>query len=260
MRFGMRFALVMSGALCVTGTGAQEAPVSMRVFVTGIKIEARKDVDEATKNALKAKKDAAKEARKALEKQLKDQYGKKRDTWPPEKDDELYALEEAEALARAEYEYRKLDPKEIGDSVKDITKSIRGKGTAGRKERVTLAESAEQADLVLEVQARRGEKTLPTQFKPDWCYVLFTLGPGGQMDAERFARVPASYRIRKGFGWGIYRIAGPTAEKPVFQFESNNLMTTGSWGSFGCHGSAANAASAAVDKFIEDNAAVLSGS
>jgi hypothetical protein len=253
----MSFVVVSGLAVSLTAS-AEEAPATaMRVFVTGAQVEERKDVDDATKNELKAKREAAKEARKALEKQLKDQYGKKRESWPPEKDDELYALEEAEALARADYEYRKLDPKAIGDSVKDIRKSMQGKGTAGRKERVTLVDSAEQADLVLEVQARRGEKTLPTQFKPDWCFVLFTIGPGGQLDAARFARVPANYRIRKGFGWGIYKIAGPTAERHVFKFESNNLMTSGAWGSFGCHGTAANAASAAIDKFVEDNAALM---
>lgn len=229
----------------------------MGVFVASAPVEARKDVPEAVKAELKAKKDAAKEARKALEKQLKEQYGKKRESWPPEKDDELYVLEEAEALARANYEYRKIDPKGIGDSVADIVKSMQGKGTAGRKERVTLAASAADADLVLEVWARRAEKTLPTQFKPDWCFVLFSLKAGGKLDPAVWAKVPADYRIRKGFGWGIYKISGPTAESPAFRFESNNLMTTGSWGEFGCYGSAANAAAAAVDKFIEDNQAVL---
>jgi hypothetical protein len=34
-------------------------------------------------------------------------------------------------------------------------------------------------------------------------------------------------------------------------------MTTGAWGSFGCFGTAANAASAGVDKFIEDNYEIL---
>jgi hypothetical protein len=239
-------------------TGAEETSGSLSVFVTSAPVEARKDVPAAVKAELKAKRDAAKEARKALEKQLKDQYGKKRESWPPEKDDELYALEEAEALARANYEYRKIDPKGINDSVADIVKSVQGKGTAGRKERVTLATSAADADLVLEVWARRAEKTLPTQFKPDWCFVLFSLKAGGKLDPAAFGKVPADYRIRKGFGWGIYRIAGPTEESPMFRFESNNLMTTGSWGEFGCYGSAANAASAAVDKFIEDNQALLS--
>jgi hypothetical protein len=226
----------------------ESSKATLTVFVAAAQVDARKDVDEATKAALKAKRDAAKEARKALEKELKGQLGKKRDTWPPEKDDALYALEEAEALARADYEYRKIDPKAIKDA---------GKGTAGRKDRVVLASSAADADLVLEVLARRAQKTLPTDLKPEWCYVYFSIGPGGKMAPSQFARVPHEYRIRKGFGWGIYKIAGPSDADPTFRFESNNLMTSGAWGSFGCFGSAANAASAGVDKFIEDNYAVL---
>ena len=175
-------------------------------------------------------------------------------------DDQLYALEEAEALARADYEYRKIEPKQVTDAVEDIRKSFEGKGTAGRKEHVTLAGSEKDADLVVEVLARRAEKVLPTDIKPSWCYVFFSIGPGGKTSAKQFAKVPATYRIRKGFGWGIYKIAGPSASDPVFKFESNNQMTSGAWGSFGCHGSAANAASAAVDKFIEDNYSVLASS
>ena len=132
-----------------------------------------------------------------------------------------------------------------------------GRGTAGHKDHTTLVGSAADADLIVEVLARRAEKTLPTDLKPEWCYVFFSLGPGGKLDAERFAKVPPSYRIRKGFGWGIYKIAGPSPQAPYFRFETNNLMTSGAWGSFGCHGSAANAASAAVDKFVEDNHDVL---
>jgi hypothetical protein len=235
---------------------ADSAPKSLAVYVVGTSAEA-KDPDDATKKALKEKRQAATDARKVLEKTLKDQLGKKRDAWPQDKDDELYALEEAEALARADYEYRKIDPKQVTDAVNDIRKSFEGKGTAGRKERVTLAGTEQDADLVLEVLARRAEKVLPTDFKPNLCFVFFSIGPGAKMSGKQFAKVPASYRIRKGFGWGIYKIAGPNTSAPVFKFESNNQMTSGAWGSFGCHGSAANAASAAVDKFIEDNYAVL---
>ncbi len=232
----------------VVGAGGPEMP--LRVFVTAAQVEARKDVDDATKKALKAKRDEAKEAKKALEKQLKDQLGKKRESWPPEKDDELYRLEEAEALAEAEYEYRKIDPKGIADSVEDLIESIQGKGLAGRKERVTLASSAADADLVVEVAARRSGKTLPTQLKPDRCFVLFTVGPGGKGNATSFARVPANYRLKGVWAW---RIASPKENKPVFTFESYN----GGAGEFGCQGQAANAASAAIDKFIEDNYAIL---
>jgi hypothetical protein len=247
--------LVLSLSIPLAAADAPQ-PV-MSVFVVGAQKDAVKEVDDATKAALKAKRDAAKDARKAKEKELKDQLGKKRDTWPPEKDEELYALEEAEALARADYEYRKIDPKGIKDSVEDIVESFQGKGTAGRKDRISLATSAAEADLVLEVLARRAEKTLPTQLKPDWCYVFFSVGPGGKIDADHFGKIPATYRIRKGFGWGIYKIAGPSADTPVFRFETNNQMSSGAWGSFGCWGTAANAASAAVDKFVEDTHAAL---
>lgn len=242
-------------ALCVAvapaaGAGGPEVP--LHVFVTAAQVEARKDVDDATKKALKEKRDEAREARKALEKQLKDQLGKKRETWPPEKDDELYQVEEAEALAEADYEYRKIDPKGIADSVKDLVESIQGKGVAGRKERIILAPSAAEADLVVEVLARRSGKTLPTQLKPDRCFLLFTVGNGGIGSAKSFARVPATYRPKK-FGLWAWRIASPKEGKPVFTFESYN----GGAEQFGCQGQAANAASAAIDKFIEDNYAIL---
>jgi hypothetical protein len=256
-----RYALpaVIAALAALPAFAAGPAPKPLAVYVVGTSAEA-KDPDDATKKALKEKRQAATDARKALEKQLKGELGKKRDAWPPDKDDQLYALEEAEALARADYEYRKIEPKQVTDAVEDIRKSFEGKGTAGRKEHVALAGSEKDADLVVEVLARRAEKVLPTDIKPSWCYVFFSIGPGGKTSAKQFAKVPATYRIRKGFGWGIYKIAGPSASDPVFKFESNNQMTSGAWGSFGCHGSAANAASAAVDKFIEDNYSVLASS
>jgi hypothetical protein len=249
----IRNVAVASLCLAVASIAGADGPeVPLRVFVTAAQVEARKDVDDATKKALKAKREEAREARKALEKQLKDQLGKKRETWPPEKDDELYQLEEAEALAEADYEYRKIDPKGIADSVEDLVESIQGKGVAGRKERIILAPSAAEADLVVEVLARRSGKTLPTQLKPDRCFLLFTVGSGGLGSAKSFARVPATYRPRK-FGLSAWRIAGPSEGKPVFTLESFNGGTQ----EFGCQGQAANAASAAIDKFIEDNYAIL---
>jgi hypothetical protein len=231
---------------------AAVSPGPLKVYVTAAQVEARKDVDDATKNALKAKRDEAREARKALEKRLKDELGKKRESWPPEKDDELYAVEEAEALAEAEYEYRKIDPKGLEDSVKDVRESIEGKGIAGRKDRIVLATSAADADLVLEVAARRSGKTLPTQFKADRCFILFKVRPGGKLDAAAFSKVPANYRPKR-FGMWVWTIARPKADQPAFTFESYN----GGRSEFGCQGAAANAAAGAVDKFIEDNYATL---
>ena len=232
--------------------GSAEASTPMKVYVTAAKVQERKQVDEATKSALKAKKEAAKEARKAKEDEIKAAHGKKKEEWPPEKQEEFFAVDEAAALAEADYEYRKIEIKGINDSVQDVIESIRGKGMAGRKERVELTSSAEEADLVVEVRARRSGKTLPTQFKPDRCYVLFSLGPGGKVDPERFARVPASYRPGK-WNAAVYRLASPKPESPAFLFESYN----GGGSEFGCWGAAGNAAASAIDKFIQDNGALL---
>jgi hypothetical protein len=253
--FMQRIAVAVALWAGATSAGAADPPrVPLNVYVTAAKVEARKEVDDATKSALKAKRDETREARKAAEKRIKDQHGKKRESWPAEQDDELYRLEEAEALAEADYEYRRIDPKGLADSVKDITESFQGKGLAGRKERIALVGSPGEADLVVEVAARRSGKTLPTQFKADRCFILFTVGAGGRMSPKRFGKVPADYRLKK-LGYSTWKIAGPRPDKPVFYFESYN----GGGNEFGCQGAAANAASAAVDKFIEDNYAALTG-
>jgi hypothetical protein len=249
-----RIALAMISLLSAPIVSTAGKPlVPMKVFVVAAQGQERKEVDEATKQALKAKKDAAKEARKAREEQLKGQYGKKRESWPTDKQEELYDLEEAAALAEADYEYRKIETKGLSDAVKDVINSIQGKGiSAGRKDRVVLANTPADADLVLEVQARRTGKTLPTQLKADRCYLLFTIGAGGKLDSQRFAKVPMNYRPGK-FGYSVWRLASPKPERPVFTFESYN----GGGNEFGCQGAAANAASVALDKFIEDNASIL---
>ncbi len=246
----MRTMLALVALSLVADPSLAQAP--MKVFVTAAKVQERKDVDEATKNELKAKKDAAQKARKAKEDELKAKHGKKKEAWPAEVQDEYFEVAEAAALAEADYEYRKIELKGIDDSVKDVVESIQGKGMAGRKERLVLAPSVQDADLVVEVQARRSGKTLPTQFKADRCYLLFTIGAGAHLDAARFDRVPPNWRPGK-FGHAVWRLATPKAERPVFVLESYN----GGGSEFGCHGEAANAASVAIDKFVEDNGALL---
>ena len=238
--------IASAAVLCLGVSGAAGgslAAAPMNVHLTGAQVEARKDVDEATKNALKAKRDEAREARKMLERQLKDENGKKRETWPAEKQEALYQAEEAEALAEADYEYRKIDPKGISDAVKDVTESIQGKGIAGRKEHIVLVSSPAEADLQVEIMARRAGKTLPTQIKADRCFLLFSVAPGAKMDAAKFSRVPNTYRPKK-FGLYAWRISAPKPEKQAFIFESYN----GGGNEFGCQGAAANAAAGAVER------------
>jgi hypothetical protein len=227
---------------------ADDAPLT--VFVTSAQVEERKRVDDATKKDLKAKRDAAREARKTLEKQIKDQHGKQRDLWPPEKEEEFSAAEQAEAVARVDYEYIKVEPNKLKDSVKDIAESFQGKGMAGKKD-VALVASADEAKIVVEVQGRRSEKTLPTQIKPDWCFVLFTIGPGGKTDPARFLKLPTDWKFKK-FALRAWQVATPKPEAPVFLYESQNTSQE-----FGCFGSAANTASVLTEKFIENYRGLL---
>jgi hypothetical protein len=246
--------LSISVAIYLAAAPAATAQSSMSVFIAAAKVEARKEVDDATKSALKTKRDEAGNVRKALEKELKGKLGKKREAWPPEKDEELYRLEEAEALATADFEYAKIDPKAISDAADDLSRACEGKGMqAGKKDHVEVAASAAEADLAVEVTGRRSRKELGAVV-PSHCWVLFTIGPGGRTDPARFAKVPASYHPKNSILHApAWRIAGPTAQKPVFTFEGYN----GGGSPAGCHGAAANAASRAIDQFIEDNLATL---
>ena len=178
--------------------------------------------------------------------------GKDRAAWPPERDLELVRLEEAEALAQADYDYRRSDPRAVFEVARTMTESLDGRHAAGRAEHVILAVSETEADLVVNVTAVRTAKTFPTQSRADRCYALFTVGPGTQMSAARFARVPASYRLKK-LGLNAWKIAGPRADAPVIYFESYN----GGGKEFGCQTAAASAACAAVDRFVEDNHGLL---
>lgn len=211
------------------------------------------EVAQGDEKTLRTKANDAYNTRKNAEKKIKDQFGKKRESWPPEKEEELYALEEAEAMAMAAWQYRKVDPKGVNDAVKDLNRAAEGKGLqAGKKNHIALAGSAEAADLVVEVLARRSESR-GGAFTATDCWVLFSIGRGEKTEAARFAKIPADYRVKTSFGLKAFKITGPSADRPVFTFEGYN----GGGSSFGCHGAAANAASSVVDKFIEDNAAHL---
>jgi hypothetical protein len=231
-------------------SGAADEP-TRSIFITAGTFE----VAKGDEKELAAKVDAADKARKDAEKRLKEQFGKKREGWPPEKDAELYALEEAKAVANVAYAYRKIDPKKINDAIKDLTRASEGKGMqAGKKKHITLAASAAEADVLVEVLARRNETNGGALAATD-CWVLISIGAGSKTDPAKFAKIPASYRTKAGFGLTAFKISGPTKERPAFIYEGYN----GNGTAFGCHGAAANAAASVVDKFIEDNAANLTG-
>jgi len=249
-----RFVAATAVALAASAHAAQDkAAGALRVYVTAAEVDPAPGADPESGSSLKLKRESVHQMRRALENHLKQEFGKDRAAWPPERDLELVRLEEAEALAQADYEYRHSDPRAVFDTARSMTESLDGRHTAGKAEHVTLAGSETEADLVVNVAATRTAKSFPTQSRPDRCYVLFTIGPGTQMSAARFAKVPASYRLKR-LGLNAWKIAGPRPDAPVVYLESYN----GGGKEFGCQAAAASAACAAVDKFIEDNYRVLS--
>jgi hypothetical protein len=220
------------------------------VFVRAAEVQRMPMLDDW--DALKLRRDQARQTRRVLENELREVYGSGRKGWPAEKEAELYRLEQAEALADADYEYRKADPRAAFDTAREIAEAFQERRGGDRPGAIVLTTTADEADLVVEVAACRAAKSFPTQGKPDRCYVLFTLGAGGRMDPKQFSKVPLDYRMKK-FGTRAWRIAGPTRDLPVFHFESYN----GGGKEFGCPDAAAHAASAAVDKFIQDNYRLL---
>jgi hypothetical protein len=226
----------------------------LRVSVTAVDLDASAGAEQETGTSLKLKRESVRQMRLGLEKRLKQEFGKDRASWPPEKQLELVRMEDAEALAQANYDYRRSDPRAAFEIARMMTETLDGRHAAGKAEHVALADAEADADLVVNVAATRSAKTFPTQSRPDRCYVLFTIGPGTQMSAARFTKVPASYRLRK-LGLNAWKIAGPRPDAPVIYFESYN----GGGKEFGCETAAASAACAAVDKFVEDNYGLLTG-
>jgi hypothetical protein len=241
---------IVLGIAASAACGDDAVRAVFRVFVKAADVQGMPRLGDG--DALKLRRDQARQTRRGLEGELREVYGSGRKAWPAERKGELYLLQQAEALADAEYDYRKADPRAAFDTAREIAESFQERHSASRPGAAILTSSAADADLVVEVAACRAAKSFPTQSKPDRCYVLFAVGAGGHMDPEQFSRVPADYRIKK-FGTRAWRISGPTLDRPVFHFESYN----GGGKEFGCPGAAAHAASAAVDKFIQDNYLLL---
>ncbi len=232
------------------GASSEAADTVLKVAVTAATPAPRNNLEKAETNALVDKMNAASKARKDLEKQLKSEYGKKEDAWPKDKQDAFFDAQEAEALAEADYEYRRVNPEALSDTAQDLRNSLSGKGAfQTKKDNVILVEAPADADLVVEVVARRSAKTLPTQLRADLYYISFLIKPGGKIPADRFAKVPRDYRFRR-FGQQAWRLQAPRPDAPVWRFDAFGNQR---WSN------AAGTAALLVNDFIEKNYAALNG-
>jgi hypothetical protein len=243
----VRRAMVGGTILWSSSLHAQTSDKSMAVWVTAAEVVDVTKIDKETEKQLTTAIKDAEKARKDLEKSLKTQHGNKRETWPQEAQDRLYDAQEAEALANANWAYRKVKQEGLSDTVDDLKKSLIGDGVAGKKENVRLVSSPEQAQLIVEVNGRRsaysGTKGGVFAIRDDHFYISFLVKAGPQLAADRFAAVPRTYRFHR-FSYQAWRLAIPRADSPVWRFEAFGDLR---WGA------AANVASAVVEDFIAKN-------
>ena len=243
MRGLVSFAVLAGLVAMGPAPNAQTADKAMTVFVTAAEVTDVTKVDKDTEKQLRAAMDATEKARKDLEKDLKAKHGGKKENWPADVQDQFYAAEEAEALAQAEWDYRRVKQAGLSDSADDIKKSLIGDGMAGKKENVNVVQSQDDAQLIVEVVGRRSAKTLPTQLRADRYYVSFLIKQGPKLSADSFAAAARDYRFRRflQFAW---RLQTPKPEAPVWRFDAYG---DGRWGN------AANTASLVVEDFIAKN-------
>lgn len=238
-----------AGLLSSALTPGDASTGTLRVYVGAAKLQPR-EPDKATKQELKVKAEAASKARRDLEKEIKSQYGKKREAWPPDRQEAVLAAEEAASQAGAAYHYLKVDPKALADSAEDIRKKLAGKGMLSReKKNVVQVATPEEADLVVEIVGRRSEKVLPTDLRAAYYWICFTITGGGKLDPSRLARIPRDW-MRSKWGRNSWKIQSYSPETPFWKLES---YAEERWSD------AADEASAVIDDLIETHYAVLTG-
>lgn len=179
-------ALSLAAALAA---GPALAAEPLRVFFTVATPPAASGDVKTKADALKRDRDAAWAEYEAFDKQLKKEHGKKYEKWPQEVKDKADLSYEKYVAKALDYLLFIIKPKDLEDSVRDITNSVAGKGLAGVKENVILAESAADAHLVLEAIARYGASKLTVGPK----YFFYKVSAGGKLKPEALSAIPRDW-------------------------------------------------------------------
>lgn len=133
---------------------------TVRVHVFGRAAEA---VAKAEKKAREKEADAerkrAERARKDLEKALQAKHGKRIDQWPEEARRESEAAWRTELRAALAHSETKLEENDLVDSASDLAKALADE--VKKSPRVALSDSADAADLTVEVVSRAARSSFP---------------------------------------------------------------------------------------------------
>ncbi len=176
-------------ALLLAPSAAADQPQPLRIFVTIAQPLAAQGDAKSFAKKLQDERDSAWRDYEAALKELKKKYGKNYDKWTPEQKAEARLGYETYVAKAVDYLLFTIKPKDLEDSVRDIKNSVVGKGLAAVKENIVLAESAKDADLVLEAVGRYGVSKLTVGPK----HFVFRFGVGGRLKPEALTAIPRDW-------------------------------------------------------------------
>jgi hypothetical protein len=232
-----RFATVLAVCLCaVPILGAQTSEKTIQVFVTAVPVE---KADKEMQKQQEIDVAEASKGLKALDKKLQAEHGNTRANWPAASQDLYWNAQDLVRIATMRRDYGKQDQSHVVDSIEDSRKGFSGAGMRSKRENVILVDSADAAQVIVELRGRRtapGVGLFGQQF-----IVLAAIKPGPKLGAAQFAAIPRAERTEEF-------VRGPQPDAPEWLFEA---VGTGSWKSAG------TVVSNRVAKFLSDNYDVL---
>ena len=169
---------------------------SVRVYVFA---RPQESLDETAKKAREKETDAERkrlgQARKDLDKSLEAKHGKRGKEWPEEA--RLQSDEAWRAELRAEMVYRQVGSKDLAGLTKSLANTLRH--DIKKTPQLTLADAADQADLIVEVLAHGAKSSFPAAA---WMLYLEIKPVGGTADA-RFVGTGLEQAQTKKLGIGL---------------------------------------------------------
>ncbi len=146
---------------------------------------------------------------KRVEKDLKKSNGKDRKKWPAEAKAAWIAARDASGMAWSANYYVARPATEKADSVADLQEKL---GKDRKVSYTSLARSAEDADLIVEIVGRKGE----VKFMAGAKYMAFDLLPG-KISGATLAQMPSDFTP-----WlddNLWSLHWPTTAEPFARFE-----------------------------------------
>jgi hypothetical protein len=186
--------VLVAAALVLGGAASPMAGEPLVVHVAG---STPKSPTKAVQEELRNKKEALRARYESLDESYRKEYGKKVETWPEDRREELLAARDDFFEAQTDWFYSiDLKQKDIDDSVRELTEALEKTG-------VVVADRPADADLVAEVVGRAkvthdgwgggmGTKTAAAQ-------IVLRVAPGGRVDVARLAKSDAAWNDRQSF-------------------------------------------------------------